>query len=75
MKIHLWKTSCCAADEHEIGCYPRSSFKLKPVLPAGTILTVKEKYYRCYLPNEMKDKGYSIPYYDIPADKAEVIEL
>lgn len=61
---------------------PRSSFKLKPVLPAGTILTVKEKwqnfhgvYYRCYLPDEMKDKGYSIPYYDIPADKAKVIEL
>ena len=54
----------------------------KPELPAGTILTVKEKwqnfygkYYRCYLPDEMKDKGYSIPYYDIPADKAEVIEL
>lgn len=46
------------------------------------ILTVKEKwqnfygvYYRCYLPDEMKDKEYSIPYYDIPADKAEVIEL
>lgn len=82
MKIHLWKTSCCAADEHEIGCYPCSSFKLKPVLPAGTILTVKEKwqnfhgvYYRCYLPDEMKDKGYSVPYYDIPADKAKVIEL
>lgn len=28
MKIHLWKSSsCCAADEHETGCYPRSSFK------------------------------------------------
>ena len=79
MKIHLWKCSCCcAADEHETGCYPRSSFKPKPELPVGTILTVKEKwqnfygkYYRCYLPDEMKDKGYSIPYYDIPADKAE----
>ena len=83
MKIHLWKSSsCCTADEHEAGCYPRSSFKPKPELPTGTILTVKEKwqnfygvYYRCYLPDEMKDKGYSIPYYDIPADKAEVIEL
>lgn len=83
MKIHLWKSSCCcAADEHETGCYPRSSFKPKPELPVGTILTVKEKwqnfygkYYRCYPPDEMKDKGYSIPYYDIPADKAEVIEL
>jgi hypothetical protein len=32
-------------------------------------------YYRCYLPDEMKDKGYSVPYYDIPADKAKVIEL
>lgn len=43
MKIHLWKSSsCCAADEHEAGCYPRSSFKPKPELPAGTILTVKE---------------------------------
>lgn len=83
MKIHLcYSSCCCAADEHETGCYPRSSFKPKPELPAGTILTVKEKwqnfygvYYRCYLPDEMKDKGYSIPYYDIPADKAEVIEL
>lgn len=70
------------SSEHKIGCYPCSSFKLKPVLPAGTILTVKEKwqnfhgvYYRCYLPDEMKDKGYSIPYYDIPAEKAKVIEL
>ena len=45
MKIHLWKSSCCcAADEHETGCYPRSSFKPKPELPAGTILTVKEKW-------------------------------
>lgn len=43
MKIHLWQASSCAADEHKIGCYPGSSFKLKPVLPAGTILTVKEK--------------------------------
>ncbi len=83
MKIHLcYSSCCCAADEHETGCYPRSSFKPKPELPAGTILTVKEKwqnfygkYYRCYLPDEMKAKGYSIPYYDIPADKAEVIEL
>lgn len=83
MKIHLcYSSCCCAADEHETGCYPRSSFKPKPELPVGTILTVKEKwqnfygkYYRCYLPDEMKNKGYSIPYYDIPADKAEVIEL
>lgn len=41
MKIHLWQASSCAADEHKIGCYPGSSFKLKPVLPAGTILTVR----------------------------------
>ena len=82
MKIHLLQASSCADDEHDIRNYPRSSFKSKPELPAGTRLIVKEKwqnfygrYYRCYLPDEMKDKGYSIPYYDIPAYKAEVIEL
>lgn len=45
MKIHLcYSSCCCAADEHETGYYPRSSFKPKPELPAGTILTVKEKW-------------------------------
>lgn len=78
MKIKLIKTTKCAQDVYETTKYPRPWFQPKPELPAGTILTVKEKwqnffgvYYRCYLP----DKGYSIPYYDIPADKAEVIEL
>lgn len=82
MKIKLIKPTKCAQNVHETTKYPRPWFKPKPELPAGTILTVKEKwqnfygvYYRYYLPDEMKDKGYSIPYYDIPADKAEVIEL
>lgn len=43
MKIYLWQASSCEADYHETGCYPRSSFQPKPELPAGTILTVKEK--------------------------------
>lgn len=79
-KIKLIVPTKCAEDEHEVTHYPRPSFKPKPELPAGTILVANEKwanfydeYYRCDLPPEMKDKGYSIPWYDIPVDKATPI--
>lgn len=82
MKIKLVTASSCAEDEHETTHYPRPSFKPKPELPAGTVLTAKEKwdnfygsYYRCDLPDDMKDDGYSVPWYDIPTHKAQVIEL
>lgn len=81
MKIKLIQDATCAEDEHEVTCYPRPSFYQKPQLPAGTVLTVKQKwdnfygsYYRCNLPDSMKDKGYSVPWYDIPVRKARVIE-
>ena len=48
-------------------------------LPAGTILEVDKvwqnffgSHYRCQLPEEMKDKGYSLPWYDIPIENAEI---
>lgn len=79
-EIQLLQASSCANDEHEIENYPRPSFKPKPEILAGTRLRVKEewqnfygRYYRCYLPDEMKDKGYSIPWYDIPVDKKAIV--
>jgi len=54
----------CAHDKHELVNYPRSWFKAKPTLPAGTVLEVKKKwsnffgtYYRC----ETADGEYDIP--------------
>lgn len=82
MEIKIIKPTKCAQNVHETTKYPRPWFKPKPKLPAGTTLEVGDVwtnfvgiYYRCILPDEMKDKGYSIPYYDIPSDKAKVIEL
>ncbi len=75
MKIKLNKPTKCAQDVHETTKYPRPWFKL----PAGTILEVDKvwqnffgSHYRCQLPEEMKDKGYSLPWYDIPIENAEI---
>lgn len=80
MKIKLIKPTKCAQDVHETTKYPRSCFKPKPELPIGTTLEVSDtwinfygEYYRCILPKEMKDKGYTIPWYDIPIENAEKI--
>lgn len=35
-------------------------------------LNFNGQYYRCQLPEEMKDKGYSLPWYDIPIENAEI---
>jgi len=79
MKIKIIKPKKCAQDVHETTEYPRPWFKPKPELPAGTILEVSDvwlnfngQYYRCQLPEEMKDKGYSLPWYDIPIENAEI---
>lgn len=79
MKIKIIKPTKCAQDVHETTKYPRPWFKPKPELPAGTILEVDKVwqnffsiYYRCQLPEEMKDKGYSLPWYDIPIENAEI---
>ena len=78
MKIKIIKPTKCAQDVHETTKYPRPWFKPKPELPAGTTLEVSDtwqnfygSYYRCILPKEMKDKGYSLPWYDIPIENAE----
>lgn len=62
--IELTKDTMCAHDKHELVNYPRSWFKAKPTLPAGTVLEVKEEwsnfygtYYRC----ETADGEYDIP--------------
>lgn len=62
--IELTKDTMCAHDKHELVNYPRSWFKAKPTLTAGTVLEVKEewsnffgKYYRC----ETADGEYDIP--------------
>lgn len=80
MKIKIIKPTKCAQDVHETTKYPRPWFKPKPELPAGTILEVSDvwlnfsgQYYRCQLPEETKDKGYSLPWYDIPIDNAELL--
>ena len=79
MKIKIIKPTKCAQDVHETTKYPRPWFKPKPELPAGTILEVSDvwlnfsgQYYRYQLPEEMKDKGYSLPWYDIPIENAEI---
>ena len=79
MKIKIIKPTKCAQDVHETTKYPRPWFKPKPELPAGTILEVSDvwlnfygQYYRCILSEEMKDKGYSLPWYDIPIENAEI---
>lgn len=78
MKIKIIKPTKCAQDVHETTKYPRPRYKPKPELPAGTILEVCDvwqnffgSHYRCLLPEEMKDKGYSLPWYDIPIENAE----
>ena len=63
-QIELTKDTMCAHDQHEITNYPRPWYKPKPMLPKGTVLTVKETwsnfygtYHRCVTP----DGEYDIP--------------
>lgn len=73
MKIRLTENAMCAHDLHELTNYQRPWFKAKPILPKGTVLTVKEQwinffgsYYRCDHENGT---------YDIKRSEAEVIEM
>lgn len=68
-QIELTEDTMCAHDQHEIKNYPRPWFKPKPMLPKGTVLTVKETwsnffgtYHRCVTPDGE---------YDIPVENAK----
>ena len=48
MEIKLKRDTMCAHDEHEMTKYPRSGFKAKPMLPAGTVLNVDKEWSNFY---------------------------
>ena len=73
MKIRLTENTMCAHDLHELTNHPRPWFKAKPMLPKGTVLTVRKpwtnffgSYYRCDHENGT---------YDIKRSEAEIIEM
>lgn len=80
-RIRLTVVSFCFHDMYEITKHPRSWFKCKPELQAGTELRVRSitrnfygTFYCCDIPEGVElEKGF-IPTYDIPLGNAEVIE-
>ena len=79
--IRLSNASFCFQDMYEMTKHPRSWYKRKPELKAGTDLIVENiwsnfygTFFKCKIPEGIEiDKG-CIPTYDIPIYNAQVIE-
>ena len=80
--IRLKVSSFCFHDMYEMTKHPRSWFKPKPELQAGTelhVISITQNFYGtfycCYVPVGIRLEYGCIPTYDIPIGSAEVIRI